>query len=101
MATLSQSLPSHRWPDGRTIGGRSADRASLEPRLAFRGALVRYKGSRLSAIRLAQGSAPGTARIRTFGNVDEIVDFLDNPSAVEALLSRLDNGSRLALCLLR
>ena len=40
-----------------------------------------------------------TARIRTFGNVDEIVDFLDNPSAVEALLSRLDIGSRLALCL--
>jgi hypothetical protein len=85
--------------EGRTTGGRFADRVSQEPRLAFRGALVRYKGSRLSAIRLAQGAAPGTARIRTFGNVDEIVDFLDNPSAVEALLSRLDIGARLALCL--
>ena len=99
MAALTQSPPSHRWADGRTTATRSGDVASVEPRLAYRGALVRYKGSRLAAIRLAQGAPPAGTRIRTFGNVDEIVDYLDNPSAVEALLGRLHIGSRLALCL--
>jgi hypothetical protein len=99
MAALSQSPPSHRWADGRMTAPRSGDLTSVESRLAFRGALTRYKGSRLAAIRLAQGAAAEAARIRTFGNIDEIVDYLDSPSAVEALLRRLDIGSRLALCL--
>ena len=58
MAALSESSPSRRWADGRTTIGRSGEVTSVEPRLAFRGALIRYKGSRLAAIRLAQGAAP-------------------------------------------
>ena len=72
---------------------------SVEPRLAFRSALRRYKGSRLAAIRLAQGAPPDGARIRPVGNADEITEHLDQPAAVEALVARLETGSRLALSL--
>jgi hypothetical protein len=98
MGALSQSPPSQRWANGRATAARSGDAPSVEPRLAYRGALIRYKASRLAAIRLAQGATPAGARIRAFGNADEIVEYLDNPSAVEALLGRLEIGSRLALC---
>jgi hypothetical protein len=69
------------------------------PRLAFRAALSRYKGSRLAAIRLAQGAAPNGPRIRPSGNAQEITEHLDEPAAVEALVARLPAGSRLAITL--
>lgn len=70
-----------------------------EPRLAYRSALARYKGSRLAAIRLAQGLAPLADRIRPAGTAEEITEHLDQPSAVEALAGRLPLGSRLAVSL--
>ena len=70
-----------------------------EPRLAFRSALARYKGSRLAAIRLAQGLMPSADRIRPAGTAEEITEHLDQPAAVEALAARLPIGSRLALSL--
>ena len=59
----------------------------------------RYKGARLAAIRLAQGTLRDGSRIRPVGNADEITEHLDQPSAVEALVARLETGSRLALSL--
>jgi hypothetical protein len=73
--------------------------ARTEPRLAFRAALGRYKGTRLAAIRLAQGVPPGDERIRPAGTAEEITEHLDQPAAVEALAARLPVGSRLALSL--
>ncbi len=69
----------------------------VEPRLAFRSALGRYKASRLAAIRLAQGLMPSADRIRPAGTAEEITEHLDQPAAVEALVGRLPIGSRLAL----
>lgn len=71
----------------------------VEPRLAFRAALLRYKASRLAAIRLAQGLMPSADRIRPAGTAEEIAEHLDQPAAVEALVGRLPIGSRLALSL--
>jgi hypothetical protein len=68
--------------------------------VAFRAALSRYKGARLAAIRLAQGARPVAERIRPAGNADEITEHLDLPSAVEALVSRLPNASRLTLSIM-
>ncbi len=70
-----------------------------EPRLAYRSALARYKGSRLAAIRLAQGLVPSADRLRPAGNAEEITEHLDQPAAVEALAARLPIGSRLAVSL--
>jgi hypothetical protein len=86
MATGSQPYPQ---PSPRPV----------EPRLAFRSALGRYKASRLAAIRLAQGLMPSTDRIRPVGTAEEITEHLDQPAAVEALVGRLPIGSRLALSL--
>ncbi len=71
----------------------------VEPRLAFRSALGRYKASRLAAIRLAQGLSPSADRIRPAGTAEEITEHLDQPAAVEVLVGRLPIGSRLALSL--
>jgi hypothetical protein len=70
-----------------------------EPRLSYRSALARYKGSRLAAIRLAQGLTPSADRLRPAGNAEEITEHLDQPAAVEALAARLPIGSRLAVSL--
>ena len=53
-------------PDRRSSGHAACAHraAAAEPRLAFRAALSRYKGSRLAAIRLAQGGRAGGTRIR-------------------------------------
>ena len=100
MSAASQSPPSQNRTEGRAAPPRvHAEPADAEPRLAFRTALARYKGPRLAAIRLAQGAAPGGTRIRPVGNADEITEHLDQPAAVEALVARLDSGSRLALSL--
>ncbi len=86
MATGSQTQP--------TPGARPD-----EPRLSYRSALSRYKGSRLAAIRLAQGLVPSADRLRPAGNAEEITEHLDQPAAVEALAARLPIGSRLAVSL--
>ncbi len=70
-----------------------------EPRLSYRSALARYKGSRLAAIRLAQGLMPSADRLRPAGSAEEITEHLDQPAAVEALAARLPIGARLALSL--
>ena len=100
MPAASQSPPSQNRAEGRTPLPRVlADGAGAEPRLAFRTALSRYKGGRLAAIRLAQGTLRDGTRIRPVGNADEITEHLDQPAAVEALVARLETGSRLALSL--
>jgi hypothetical protein len=73
--------------------------AGATNRLAFRAALGRYKGSRLAAIRLAQGAPPNGERIRPSGSAEEITEHLDELAAVRALATRLDAGSRLAITL--
>jgi len=100
MFAASQPPSSHR-PAEPWFGspGTPAGAAGAEPRQAFRAALGRYKAARLAAIRLAQGAAPRSSRIRPIGNVDEITEHLDHPATVEALVARLPIGSRLALCL--
>lgn len=70
-----------------------------EPRLAFRLALSRYKGSRLAAIRLERGLAPSEDRLRPSGAAEELAEHLDRPAVVEAMAARLPLGSRLALSL--
>ena len=68
---VSSQFPSSPVPfPGRPVSraAPAPDAASAEPRLAFRAALGRYKGSRLAAIRLAQGAAPNDARIRPSGS---------------------------------
>ncbi len=97
MPQASQS-PLSRSPDERAISSPRAA-AHDDPRRAFRAALGRYKGTRLSAIRLAQGAAPGGFRVRPSGTADEITDYLDEPAATRALLARLSPGSQLALSL--
>jgi hypothetical protein len=97
MSQGSQSPTSPRPEDGPISVARP--HAYDEPRHAFRAALGRYKGTRLAAIRLAQGARPGGFRIRPSGNADEITEHLDEPAAVQALLARLDSGSYLALSL--
>jgi Helicase conserved C-terminal domain len=100
MSAASQSLSSQNRVEGRSAPPRVlTEPAGAEPRLAFRTALSRYKGPRLAAIRLAQGAAPGGVRIRPLGNADEITEHLDQPAAVDALVARLDTGSRMALSL--
>jgi hypothetical protein len=79
-------------------GPQTSDRPD-EPRLAFRLALSRYKGSRLAAIRLARGLSPLEDRIRPSGTAEELAEQLDQPSAVEAMAAGLPVGSRLALSL--
>src|SRR5690348_13567412 len=71
-----------------------------DPRQAFRWALARYKGSRLAAIRLAQGLSPTEDRIRPAGTAEEVAERLDQPATVEALAAGLPLGSRLAATLL-
>ena len=95
MPGASQS-PTTPRPDQRCLGSPRSH-SSHEPRLAFRAALGRYKGTRLAAIRLAQGASPEGFRIRSGGNADEITDHLDQPAAVQALIARLAPGSRIAL----
>ena len=95
MPQASQSPTSPR-PDERRVSSPRPHSAN-EPRHAFRAALGRYKGTRLAAIRLAQGAAPDDFRIRPSGNADEITEHLDDPAAVQALFARLSPGSRLAL----
>ena len=99
MSAGSQSPPSQNRTEVQRPAARSHRAVDAEPRLAFRTALARYKGPRLAAIRLAQGAAPGDTRIRPTGNADEITEHLDQPAAVEALVARLDSGSRMALSL--
>ncbi len=79
-------------------GPQTSDRPD-EPRLAFRLALSRYKGSRLAAIRLARGLPPLEDRIRPVGTAEELAEHLDQPAAVEAMAAGLPVGSRLALTL--
>jgi hypothetical protein len=100
MAVASQS-PSSTPPDEHRASSRRAlaGPATAEPRLAFRAALGRYKGARLTAIRLAQGFRPDTERIRPAGTAEEITEYLDQPAAVDAMAARLPIGSRLALSL--
>ena len=88
----------NRSPDDRAISSPRA-RGRDEPRYAFRAALSRYKGTRLAAIRLAQGAAPGGFRVRPSGAADEIADYLDEPAAVLALIARLSPESQLAISL--
>jgi hypothetical protein len=71
----------------------------VEPRLAFRAALGRYKAPKLSAIRLAQGLPPDNERMRPAEVAGEITQHLDQPAAVKAIAARLPTGSRLALSL--
>ncbi len=97
MPQASQSPTSPR-PQERPASSLRAQ-AYDEPRHAFRAALGRYKGTRLAAIRLAQGASPGGFRIRPSGTADEITEHLDEPAAVQALLARLNPGSHLALSL--
>jgi hypothetical protein len=100
MSAASQSLPNQNRSEGRPAPPRSlADAAGVEPRLAYRTSLARYKGARLAAIRLAQGASPDGSRIRPVGNADEITEHLDQPAAVDALVVRLETGPRLALSL--
>ena len=98
MAAASQP-PSSRRPDERWFGPHRArtGQAGAEPRQAFRAALRRYKGPRLAAIRLAQGAAPNSSRIRPVGNADEITEHLDNPATVLDLVARLPLGARFAI----
>jgi hypothetical protein len=98
MSAASPLLPNQQRSEGRIAIPRSlVDPAATEPRLAYRSALARYKGARLAAIRLAQGAGPDVARVRPVGNADEITEHLDQPSAVDGLVARLDGGARLAL----
>jgi Helicase conserved C-terminal domain len=100
MSAAPQSPPNQNGAEGRTPTPRvHSDLGGSEPRLAYRTALSRYKGACLAAIRLAQGSLLHGTRIRPAGNADEITEHLDEPSAVEALVARLETGSRLALSL--
>jgi hypothetical protein len=94
MPQASQS--SHPRPDEPRVAAPRPHSAS-EPRHAFGAALGRYKGTRLAAIRLAQGAAPDDFRIRPRGNADEITEHLDDQAAVLGLFARLSAGSRLAL----
>jgi hypothetical protein len=97
MPQASQSPTSPR-PEERPVSSLRTH-AYDEPRQAFRAALGRYKGTRLAAIRLAQGASPGGFRIRPSGTADEITEHLDEPAAVQALVARLNPGSHLALSL--
>jgi hypothetical protein len=97
MPPASQSSTTPRPDERRFASPRS--HSSQEPRLAFRAALGRYKGTRLAAVRLAQGAPPDGFRIRSSGNADEITDHLDQRAAVQALIGRLAPPSRIALCL--
>ena len=96
-------MPDHggiprRWPsDRRRRRSRPPDPTSRAWRI--RSALARYKGSRLAAIRLAQGLMPSADRLRPAGTAEEITEHLDQPAAVEALAARLPIGARLALSL--
>jgi len=100
MLAASQPPSSHRpaepWFGSPRVAGGAR---GAEPRQAFQAALGRYKGGRLAAIRLAQGAAPKSSRIRPIGNADEITEHLDHPATVAALVARLPIGSRLALSL--
>jgi len=89
-------LPTSPRPDERP-GPSPQPAAGHEPRHAFRAALGRYKGTRLGAIRLAQGASPDGLRIRPSGSADEITEHLDAPASVQGLVARLPVGSRLAL----
>jgi hypothetical protein len=95
MAAASQ-FPSSDPPIERRPEARPT-RPEPEPRLAYRRALARYSRSKLAEIRRAQGHEPGSADIRPGASAEEITDYLDNPVAARALISRLDAGSRLAL----
>jgi hypothetical protein len=87
--------------DYRQIGSASAlGVAGPGPRLAYLAALCRYKGSRLAAIRLAQGAPAHGARIRPKASAEEIAEYLDEPAAIRALAARLSVDSRLAITLL-
>jgi hypothetical protein len=98
MSAAFPSLPNQGRPEAKPTPPRPvANPFATEPRVAYRIALARYKAPRLAAIRLAQGSAPDSTRIRPLGNADEITEHLDQPSAVEALASRLETGPKLAL----
>jgi hypothetical protein len=97
MAAASQ--PRSQEFAGQRSAGVRADKAASVPRQAFRAALLRYKGTRLAAIRQAQGANVHAGLIRPAEKADEIAEHLDGPSAVDRLLARLPAGSRLALSL--
>jgi hypothetical protein len=98
MAAASQPSPVSDQQERRSDSPSSSGHATTaEERRAFRAALGRYKGTCLAAIRLAQGSLPRTVAIRPAASGDEIIDYLDQPAALEALVARLPAGSRLAL----
>src|SRR4051794_15917773 len=66
------------------------------PLAAYRAALARYGADPLPAIQSALGGAQpgmGTAAVQA----GLIVEHLENPRSIEAVLARLDHGSRLAL----
>jgi Helicase conserved C-terminal domain len=88
----SDSKPEHLRPASQRVR-----ELRCEPRGAFRAALARYKGSRLAAIRLAQGAEAGASHIRSAANAEEITEFLDRPAAVKGLLERLSTPARIAL----
>jgi hypothetical protein len=101
MTAASQSVPNPPRAKGQDAATSSDGEArGNESRLAFRSALARYRGQRLTAIRLAQGSAADDGAIRPTASAEEIADFLDRPAAVRGLVGRLEGGSRLALAIL-
>lgn len=93
----------------RSRENRDGDLAGLEarlqapergdqPRRGFRAALARYRGSRLAAIRLAQGGNHEVSRLRTGSLADEITEGLDSPSVLSPLIDRLSHHARQSLC---
>jgi hypothetical protein len=100
MASASH-LPSSSIPPDARIGGVRALPRPTEagPRQAYRAALGSYKATRLAAIRAAQADRPlaVSARGRASGSADELTEYLDSPSAVEALVKGLPAESLLAL----
>ncbi len=68
-----------------------------QARRGFRGALARYRTSRLTAIWHAQGAHSETPRPRPGSLADEITDRLDQPAELPPLLGRLSQPALQAL----
>src|SRR5262249_10022616 len=89
----------HRTGSRNGQPDRAASREPLESRLAFRGALTRYRATRLAPIRLAPGFPPEAERTPAAVSIPDISAFLDDPAAVEKVAARVPNSSRLAVSL--
>jgi hypothetical protein len=101
MTEASPHSTSQRAEDMHSVpaGAHSRTPGDLA-RWAFREALSRYSLTQLSGIRRVRGHHPVPVPYIAGGPIDEIVEYLDRPSAVESLLAQLPNSTRLALACL-